>query len=286
MKHTTSIRRVLFILSVFLLLSVNQGIAQSTWMPEILSENIRDKHFLPDFSYAGYHWGEKPLPELKPTLHVTDYGAVPDDGKDDTEALQKAFAAAHNVEGPVVLKFPPGKFILKEILYIDRSNFVVQGSGSGSRGTVLYCPVPMTDLEPPDCLTELQDYLKTFNKMQNIKDLGVKVPFSLYAWTGGFIWTRVKGKRFKPYMEKYNKEPNILGKIKTGERGEREITVDSADKIKVGDLVSIYWYNKEGEQSTLLDELYDEQPVTIGSRHWENPDYPLFTQQVKISIFQ
>ncbi len=59
------------------------------WWPEILSERDSVDVYLPDFSYAGYHWGEKQLPELKPTMHVSDFGAIPDDEKDDTEALEK-----------------------------------------------------------------------------------------------------------------------------------------------------------------------------------------------------
>ena len=40
---------------------------------------------LPDFSYAGYHAGEKELPDEAITVSVRDFGAIPDDGVDDTE---------------------------------------------------------------------------------------------------------------------------------------------------------------------------------------------------------
>ncbi len=267
---------------VFAMISGCSSKSQNQWVPEILSEEVQNEHFLPDFSYAGYHWGEAPLPNLTPKLNVTAYGAVPDDGKDDTDALMRAFAEANKVDGPVVVKFPKGKFILKKILYIDRSNFILRGAGSGRDGTIIYCPLPLSDLETPECLTELEDYLTYYNKMQHIRDLGVKVPFSLYAWTGGFIWTRVKGKRFKPYMEKYNTPPTVLATIKSGKQGDHRITVESVGNIKVGDIVSIHWYNKEGKASKLIDEIYDHQPVEIGSRHWQNPDYPLTTQEVTV----
>ena len=274
----------LMLLVPFCIFSCNSSMSTNgnKWMPEILSEQVQKENYLPDFSYAGYHWGEDPLPDLKPKLNVTAYGAVPDDGKDDTEALLKAFAEAHEVDGPVVVKFPRGKFILKKILHINRSNFILRGAGSGRDGTIIYCPLPLSDLEAPECLTELEEYLTFYNKVQYIEDLDVKVPFSLYAWTGGYIWTGVKGKRFKPYMEKYNKPFKILAVVKGGKRGGHHIIVESSKKMKTGDIVSIHWYNREGENSALIDEIYDHQCQKIGSRHWQNPDYPLTTQEVTI----
>lgn len=45
---------------------------------------------LMDWSYAGYRYGEEPLPELAATTNVTDYDAVADDGGDDTAAFVDA----------------------------------------------------------------------------------------------------------------------------------------------------------------------------------------------------
>src|SRR6056297_3378737 len=92
-------------------------------LPHILSPEKESSRFLPDFSYVGYRWGEKEIPQQESNLDVIDFGAVPDDGKDDTEALKKALAAAHKIEGNVVLSLPPGRFIVKDILYIQRSDF-------------------------------------------------------------------------------------------------------------------------------------------------------------------
>ena len=87
------------------------------WWPELLSEKGTVDVYLPDFSYAGYYWGEKPLPEWSTTLNVSEFGAIPDDNQDDTGALKKAFQAANKKDGPVVLKLDRGRYILKEILY-------------------------------------------------------------------------------------------------------------------------------------------------------------------------
>ena len=71
---------ILIILAVFVFSCSKE---EEKWMPEILTEKA-DEIFLPDFSFAGYHWGEKEIPNLEPNMNVLDYGAVPDDGKDDT----------------------------------------------------------------------------------------------------------------------------------------------------------------------------------------------------------
>ncbi len=117
------------------------------WKPQILDAESKD--YLPDFSYAGYYWGEKALPNLKANVDVTDYGAIPNDGKDDTEAIQRAIVDATSKTGTVVLHFPPGKFIVTQIIFIKRSNFVLQGSGSGDDGTVLFMPLPLKDMKLP-----------------------------------------------------------------------------------------------------------------------------------------
>ncbi|MEM6885366.1 MAG: DUF4955 domain-containing protein [Verrucomicrobiota bacterium] len=95
---------------------------------------------IPDYSYAGYHRFEKPVPEVTPDSHryfdVTEYGAVPDDQKSDRDAVLHALLAAHKHGGPSVVFFPPGNFRLfekedfgKAPIEITRSNIVIKGSG-------------------------------------------------------------------------------------------------------------------------------------------------------------
>jgi hypothetical protein len=105
--------------------------ASEAWAPAILSDETLAGTYLPDFSYAGYHWGEEPPPHPPPTLDVTDFDAAPDDGEDDTAAILKAVDAANAATGPVVLQFPTGQFIVRDIgthkaacAFVVVSNFV------------------------------------------------------------------------------------------------------------------------------------------------------------------
>ncbi|TFH02691.1 MAG: hypothetical protein E4H13_01245 [Calditrichales bacterium] len=256
---------------------------EQSWWPEILSSSSEVNVYLPDFSFAGYKWGEQPIPQLKPTMHVADFGAIPDDEKDDTEALKEAFRVAHTVEGPVVLKFAKGRYILSDILYIDRSQFVLQGAGSGTDGTIIYMPQPLNKLATPADMTELEEYLNVNNKRQREPDRGIDERFSLYAWSGGYIWTRKPGEPAKPYMSKYYTAPRELAQIKNGLRGSQVIEVDDAKKLHVDQIVRINWYNREGENSSLIKHMYNNVPVSVGSRHWESPEMALIKQEVTVS---
>ncbi len=98
-----------------------------------------------DFSLAGYHQGQT-LPgrsrEAKTIFKVEDFGAVPNDGKDDIDAIQKAVDAAEQVGGGVVL-FPRGTFDFdvetsQRFVHVKKSNIVIRGWGDGIEGTVLH----------------------------------------------------------------------------------------------------------------------------------------------------
>ena len=96
---------------------------------------------LPDFSYAGYHYFAKPVPDVAhPVFDVTDYGAIPNDDISDQPAIVSAIAAAE-ANGRGVVFFPPGEFLVNtdtdkneggknEPIYIRSSNIVLRGSGS------------------------------------------------------------------------------------------------------------------------------------------------------------
>ena len=103
---------------------------------------------LPNFSFAGYHNGETALPATftQTIFDVTDpaYGAIPNDGNSDKEAIIAAIAAAEATPNGGIVFFPSGEFHINEstddidkIIRITKNNIVLKGSGSGAGGTTL-----------------------------------------------------------------------------------------------------------------------------------------------------
>lgn len=268
----------LVVISLWMILACNSGDTEpESWMPELLNEASGSGVYLPDFSYAGYRWGESGLPEFAGTVDVGAFGAIPNDGQDDTDAILNAVAAAHRQSGMAVVKFPAGRFILKKYLFIERSDFVLQGSGSGEDGTILYLPVPMKEMPLPEGLVDLNEYLVRYDKRVKSGEL-----FSPFSWTGGIIWPRIKQKQIYPYLEEKDREAVILTRVNGGKRGGKQFSADSTAALKVGDLVKILWFNREGEKSSLVRHMYGEGNLNIGSRHWEYPGRPLIQQIVTV----
>jgi hypothetical protein len=96
---------------------------------------------LPDFSWAGYHSGEAAISEIEVTTNVLDYGAIPDDGLDDTNEIQAALDAT--ASGAVYL--PAGQYDIDGFLVINKSNIVLRGSGDDVNGTILYSEFNATE---------------------------------------------------------------------------------------------------------------------------------------------
>ncbi len=269
---------------VLFLIIINSSQLYAQETPQIISQKeVYSQNFLPDFSYAGYHFGNTSLPEMKEkVILATDFGVKANDNLDDSKALLKAFKAAHEVTGNVVLQLPAGKIILSDILYIERSNFVLRGAGSGKEGTEIFCPRPMMYLKEQESLAELREYLTSTGKRQVEKENNIDLPFSHYAWSGGFIWTQVPKQRVKSYMEKYDTPPTVLAKVIQGKRGEKEFIVSDVNGLKVGDVVELDLFNKEGEKAEIIEALYRNSKTKIGNSHWRQPNLALVRQQVEI----
>jgi hypothetical protein len=128
----------------FLFVSCNNKAAVE--QPKILQDFLNNgaKSILPDFSYAGYEYGEKAIPDVvNKVFNVTDFGAIPNDGIDDSKQIQAAVDSAAQNGGGIVL-FPPGVFNVNmdttslDIIRINGSNIVMRGAGSGKAGTTIF----------------------------------------------------------------------------------------------------------------------------------------------------
>ncbi|WP_291285680.1 DUF4955 domain-containing protein [Flavobacterium sp.] len=257
------------------------GFAFSQQTPKILTDS--KNNYLPDFSYTGYHFGESQIPETSgKVINATDYGVKANDAIDDSKALLKAIQAANEVQGNVILQLPAGRIILSAVLYLERSNFILRGMGSGEKGTEIYCPRPMMYFKDPESLAELREYLTTFDKRQREPENNVDLPFSQYAWSGGIVWTQIPNERVKSYLDKYEPVSSPLAKVNSGTMGQHIITVSEVKGIKVGDILELQLFNKDGENGEIIKDLYQGALVKPGSHHWKFPKLPIVRQQVEI----
>jgi hypothetical protein len=245
--------------------------ATASALPRILEPSSRET--LPDFSYAGYGFGVAAIPEGRgPIVLVTDHGAKANDEVDDSRAILAALDAANKVAGPVRVRFPAGRFIVSEILWIRRSDIVIEGAGRGSGGTELHFPRPLRMVDKTDVLDPLRAYLRKEDKQQVERNRNIDLPFSAYSWSGGFFWSR------KPDTDAASAP---LADLVAGRRNDRTIRLSAATSLRKGDVVSVSWHPDKGPESGIIAQIYGPG-VKAGSHHWTTPDKPLVVQTTRI----
>lgn len=79
----------------------------------------------PNWLHVGIDGG---IPHVPDRLEAKDFGAVPNDGKDDSPAIQAALRAAGEAGGGAVV-LEPGEFTLKTPLFIFHDGVVLRGAG-------------------------------------------------------------------------------------------------------------------------------------------------------------
>ncbi len=168
----------------------------SAWMPASR---------LPDFSFAGYHGGGVALPELPVAASVKDFGALGDGRTDDSAAFRQALAAT--AKGAILV--PPGRYVLKSQVVIDKSGVVLRGAGIGK--TVLVIPQSLEQLHGA----------KSVDKTK-----------SSWAFSGGFIEFRGAAKSQK-----------LTTVSAPARRGERQLVLKSATGLVPGTWVRLLMNN-------------------------------------------
>ncbi len=181
---------------------------------------------LPDFSHAGYHRGERPLPQVDPGVSVKSFGAKGDGRADDTKAFQEAIAKT--VRGTI--EVPPGRYLITDMLEISRPGIVLRGAGPDR--SILFCPTPLNQIRP--------DWGATTTGRRT----------SNYSWSGGFI--ALRGKFGSERLT------DITG---SAVRGDSSVTVAAVAKLRVGQEVEIY--QTDTRKNSLATHLYagDAGPV-------------------------
>lgn len=255
--------------------------------PLLSYETLRGEVFIPDFSYAGYKNGLQKLPVANGLIiDVAKFGATPNDNRDDSAAIQRAFDAANKIEKPVIIRFESGTYRITSVLKINRSDFVLQGKGAGAMGTKLHFPRPLRHVDRSTSLDELRTYIRRLDKRQKEPDLNVNEYFSEYSWSGGFIWIQAPNTRPAPYLEEFDPIIDVLSEISSGVRGENQFTVTDTSAITPGQIIQLQWLNRAGQGSGILKAIYGEQHALAGSHHWTFEDRPLVRQTVRVTSIE
>ncbi len=247
-----------------------------------------DEVYVPDFSFAGYKFGEqKPNISKFKVINVANHNIIADDDIDDSSALNTLLTSLANKKTPVIIQFNKGRYQLSQIIRINRSHIVLRGAGTDiESGTDFFFPRPLLYAEQPREMEELTEYLVKFKKIKKNPDNGILHPFSKWSWSGGFFWTGVAGKegeRVKNYLQNYAQKPNELARVLSGKRDLHTFEVSSSAKLSVGDVVQMNWFNPDGKQGSFLKELYGDTEYKVGSHHWAFPEMTLARQQVLIT---
>lgn len=269
-------------LTSLLLLSSSFAIGES--LPAILGNpETSSQVYLPDFSYAGFENGLSALPTASGiVIDVGKYGAIANDDVDDSDAILAAVEAANHIDGSVVVRFSPGRYRITEVIRIRRGNIVLQGAGSGPGGTVLTFPRPLAQVDTGSSLDELREYIRKLDKRQVEPDANLNTYFSEFSWSGGFIWVQKPNTRPAPYLPEYDPKITTLADVALGKRGERVLRLKTKSDIREGDVVQIHWTNRDGPDSKLIDALYDDRSIKVGSHHWTFPERPLVRQSSRV----
>lgn len=121
------------------------------WENYLAAHTTGKEATLLDFSYAGYEYGEREIPDVDyPVFLVDDYGAVANDNKSDRAALEAAIAAATKAGGKAIIRFSAGRYDLRSAddpnksITISGDNIILQGAGSGEGGTEIFMEYPNT----------------------------------------------------------------------------------------------------------------------------------------------
>ncbi|WP_052362527.1 glycosyl hydrolase family 28-related protein [Geminisphaera colitermitum] len=162
-------------------LAVCANIARATLWDEYAA--APDTHpNIPNCSFAGYHYGETPLPEntatdapatrFAPRINVKNFAAKGDGNTDDTEAIRAALASVKPDTGGVIF-FPNGRYKISGVLFVHTNKTVLRGETRDGVELIFTNPLDRAYHEwripPPD-----------FRKQDRTN--------SHWSYMGGLIW--------------------------------------------------------------------------------------------------
>ncbi|WP_256011453.1 DUF4955 domain-containing protein [Desertivirga xinjiangensis] len=242
---------LLFLLKVMTFPVYAQNDSSDLPEPKIFKSFKKNKNQsdLADFSYAGYHYGEKELPgKLKNIVDVSRHGVLPNGSQDCTERVQQIIDSLGKAGGGTVW-FPKGRYLLnmdstqKKFIQINYSNIIIKGEGQGKDGSVFF----------------MGNDLLQFDRHPWLSPFLFQTAYSLQGSDG--FWGIDYPEATKAQLEKQPKQKGIFytAKILTqvsaaASKGSQIIKVKSSSGIKAGDVILMGMYNTSAD-GNLIKEL-------------------------------
>jgi hypothetical protein len=184
---------------------------------------------IPNNSFAGYHRGEAPIPQVPVVANVMDLGAKGDGTADDTAAFQSALAAAGKKGGAILV--PAGTYKVTGVLNLSNNGVVLRGEGPDK-----------TTIEFQKSLTDSISPLSLSGSSQ-------------WSWCGGLIWIGpadtfdasgkvVNGETSGVNGWEYWHAGDVIAEASgPAQRGDFTVPVTSTSGLKPGAMVLMTWEN-------------------------------------------
>jgi len=184
---------------------------------------------IPNNSFAGYHRGEDPIPQVPVVANVKDLGAKGDGQADDTAAFQAALAAAGKAGGAILV--PAGTYKVTGVLNLNKNGVVLRGEGPDK-----------TTIDFQKSLTDSISPLSLSGKSQ-------------WSWCGGLIWIGpadtfdasgkiANGETGVVNGWEYWRPGDVIAEASdSAKRGDFTVPVNSTAGLKPGAMVLMTWEN-------------------------------------------
>jgi len=208
------------------LLAASLGTAEHSQLWGASGERWRADGRLPEFSFAGYRCGERPIPDPPVAANVRAFGAVGDGTTDDTQAFNEAIA--RTASGAILV--PAGRYRITGFVTIAKPNLVLRGEGSAA--SILVFDRPLTEVKADWGATTTGE--RTSN----------------YSWSGGYLVIQGSLRRGSPIA--------ITGEAP---RGGHDLAVAMVAGLSVGSWVEIRM--EDDAERSLTTELYGGDPGPI-----------------------
>lgn len=199
---------------------------------------------IPDFSTVGYHWGEDEFPDYNNVVQLD----APSGG-DDTQMIQNAIDNAS--EGTVIL-FRQGRYIVDDLLVLDKNGIILRGSGNRQTEIFARGTLTLDEVDP----TANNAYYPVVRPLINIgitKSKSTRIKTNVLALRISTIGVNNKaGRQIEYHLDAWNVRGRALNSssvetmgagpaiVDSAFCGSRFVTVDDASSFNVGDNVVVW----------------------------------------------